>query len=275
MLAIVCDTEPRAFKVISAVGICVSNWLFPDRDGDDGASEAADAVDPSDPEVDPAETDLDPEAVAVDSIRGDAIDPGTSVLVVGPPMTGKRRLLFDLVGGSESRTGAFVTTKKPARRMASWFAATRPDPDDWRLSFVDCTGSGGRGRWSRTGALDDLRVVTTPADLTGVGIELTGVLGGWHRDDSVTDPRVGLHSLSTHLMYTDVKRVYQFLHVVTTRVATVDGVGAFTLDVSAGDDTYDVLGQLFDAMVDVRQGEEGSEFRVRGGDFGPRSWTTF
>ncbi|WP_206425140.1 DUF7504 family protein [Halosimplex salinum] len=255
----------------------MSNWLFPDReetaDGPDD-SDAADAIDPADPDVDPAETDLDPDAVDVDPLRAEAVDSGTSVLVVGPPMTGKRRLLFDLVGGSASQTGAFVTTKKPARKMATWFAATRPDPEAWRLSFVDCTGSSGRERRSRTRDIEDLRVVSSPGDLTGVGIELSGILRNWHRD-SVADPRVGLHSLSTLLMYTDLKRVYQFLHVVTTRIAGVDGVGAFTLDVSADRGTYDVLEQLFDARVEVRPGEEGSEFRVRGDDFGPRSWTTF
>ena len=248
----------------------MSNWLFPDRDDvapEDGAHLA-------DPDADPAEADLDPDAVEVDPLRTGAIDPGTSILVAGPAMTGKRRLLFDLVGGSAPRTGAFVTTKKPARKMAAWFAATRPDPEAWDLSVVDCTGSVGRERRSRTPEIDDLRVVSSPGDLTGVGIELTGILRGWHHD-SVTDPRVGLHSLSTLLMYADLKRVYQFLHVVTTRVASVDGVGVYTLDVTAGGSTHDPLKQLFDAMVEVRSGEDGSEFRVRGGDFGPRSWTAF
>lgn len=250
----------------------MSNWLFPERD--EPTDPGADAVDPTDTDVDPAETDLDPDSVDVGRLDAEAVDPGTSILVAGPPMTGKRRVLFDLVGGSESRTGAFVTTKKPARKMASWFAATRPDPDEWRLSFVDCTGSAGRERQTRTREIEDLRVVSSPGDLTGVGIELTGILREWHHD-AVVDPRVGLHSLSTLLMYTDLKRVYQFLHVVTTRVASVDGIGVFTLDVSPGGSTHDALKQLFDALVEVRPGEDGSEFRVRGGDFGPRSWTEF
>lgn len=252
----------------------MSNWLFPDRDEPAG-ERAGNGADPTDPDIDPEESDLDPDAVDVDPLRADDVAPGANVLVAGPPMTGKRRLLFDLVGGSASRTGAFVTSKKPARKMAAWFAATRPDPEAWRLSFVDCTGSNGRERRSQTREIEDLRVVSSPGDLTGVGIELTGILRDWHRGETVTDPRVGLHTLSTMLMYADLKRVYQFLHVVTARVATVDGVGVYTLDIGAGGDTHEALTQLFDAMVEVRAGDEGSEFRVRGGDFGPRSWTTF
>jgi hypothetical protein len=44
--------------------------------------------------------------------------------------------------------------------------------------------------------------------------------------------------------------------------------------VSPGGTANDVLKQLFDAVVEVRRGDDGSEFRVRGGDFGPRSWTS-
>lgn len=129
----------------------MSNWLFPDREeATDGPDGDGDAIDPADPAIDPVETDLDPDAVGIGTLRPGAVEAGTSVLVAGPPMTGKRRLLFDLVGGSDSRTGAFVTSKKPAQKMAAWFAATRPDPDAWDLSFVDCTGSSGRERRSRS-----------------------------------------------------------------------------------------------------------------------------
>lgn len=246
----------------------MSNWLFPNRDASGEAGTAPES------EVTPEAADVDPETIEIDPVRADEIAPGTSVLVVGPPMTGKRRLLFDLVGGSASETAAFVTTKKPADKMAAWFRTTRPDEEAWRLSFVDCSGRRTRISRNRGTDLADLRTVSNPGDLTGIGIELTGILRGWHRD-SVTDPRVGLHSLSTLLMYADIKRIYQFLHVVTTRIETVGGVGVFTMDVSPRGEADDVLKQIFDALVEVREGDDGPEFRVRGAEFGPRSWTTF
>jgi hypothetical protein len=36
-----------------------------------------------------------------------------------------------------------------------------------------------------------------------------------------------------------------------------------------------VLTQVFDALVEVREDGNGPELKVRGGDFGPRTWTTF
>ena len=250
----------------------MSNWLFPDRSESDETADSETATASDAPDAEPG--DVDPDDVDVDPLRPEAVAPGTNVLVVGPPMTGKRRLLFDLVGGAESRTGAFVTTKKPADRVAEWFRASRPAEEAWDLSFVDATGTGDRIRPSRAGDIADLRVVSNPGDLTGVGIELTGILRGWHHD-GVPGPRVGHHSLSTHLMYADLRRVYQFCHVVSTRIATVDGVGVFTLDVTARGEARDALRQLFDARVEVRENPDGPQFRVRGGDFGPRDWTGF
>lgn len=253
----------------------MSNWLFPDREeATDGPDGEAEAIDPADPALDPEQTAIDPEAVDVGGLRPSRVEAGSSVLVAGPPMTGKRRLLFDLVGGSNARTAAFVTSKKPAQKMAAWFAATRPDPDAWDLSFVDCTGSSGSERRSRTRDIVDLRIVSSPGDLTGVGIELSGILRRWH-GDSVDDARVGLHSLSTMLMYTETKPLFQFLHAINTRIARVDAVGVYTLDMRPDAETATTLKQLFDSVVEVRSDDEGSEFRVRGGDFGPRSWTTF
>ena len=249
----------------------MSNWLFPDR-AESAQADSAGETSSDSPDAEPG--DVDPDDADVDPLDASAVAPGTNVLVVGPPMTGKRRLLFDLVGGSDSHTGAFVTTKKPADKMAAWFAASRPDDEEWDLSFVDATGSGDRIRPSRVDDLADLRVVSSPGDLTGVGIELSGILRRWHHADAA-DPRVGLHSLSTHLMYADVRRVYQFLHVVTTRIATVDGVGVFTLDVTGGTEADDTLRQVFDARVEVRDRPEGPQFRVRGAAFGPRDWTEF
>lgn len=229
----------------------MSNWLFPERDVEPAA-------------VEPAETDVDPLSV-------DDIEPGTNVLVAGPAMTGKRRLAFDVVGGSASKTACLLSTKAHADRIRSWFATTVPDVDAWRPSIVDCTG-GSQQFGHRS---NEIRTVASPGDLTGVGIELSGVFQDWYHDD-VVDPRLALHSLSTMLMYADLKRVFQFCYVVRTRLQQVGAVSAFTLDTATRQsETYGRLTQVFDTVVEVDDREDGPAFRVRGGDFGPSTWTAF
>lgn len=201
-----------------------------------------------------------------------ALDPGTNVLVAGPAMTGKRRLLFDLVGGSPDRAGVLITTKRDANRFREGFAATRTDADAWDLRMVDCVS---RRRGVQTVRdTDTTHHVTSAGDLTGIGISTSGFLREFYHADRAA--RLGLHSLSTLLMFADLRRVYQFTHVITGRIESSGFCGAFTLDTtSRGSESLNVLTQVFDALVEVRDEDGGPELRVRGRDFGPRQWTGF
>lgn len=229
----------------------MTDWLFPEDD-----------VDPEDVTADDVE---------VGRLEADAIDPGTKVLVVGPALTGKRRIGLDILGGSPSQTAGIVSTKQSARRVNESFRAAVDDPDAWDLSIVDCTG-GHVQRREPTGYT--VKNVTAPHDLTGIGIRLSGILQRWHHD-GVEEPRMQLHTLSTLLMYTDLKRVFRFLHVVLSRIERVGAVSVCTLDTSSRQsDSFDRLAHLFDAVVEVRD-DDGRAFRVRGGDFGPQTWTPF
>jgi len=198
------------------------------------------------------------------------LDPGTTLLVTGPVMTGKRRLALDLLSrhaGAEDTV--FVTTRKDAETIEREFAARAGDEAATRLSVVDCVGGTAGVR-----ARDDgrRRYVSTPGDLTGIGIAVTGFLRERHARGERAN--LGLHSLSTMVMYADFRRVFQFLHVVVGRVSAADFRGVFTVDTSVVDDRQlDVLTQPFDARLDVRERGNEREFRVRGHDVGPRTWT--
>lgn len=225
---------------------------------------------------DPGDT-VEAPTVAVEQGAGpldpDAVPSGTSVLVAGPAMTGKRQLAFDIAGASESDTACLVTTKAQAPRIRSWFESVVGDLDGWDLSIIDAVSRS--MAFERQSDSPGIEHVSSPADLTGIGIKLTGIFSDWH-ERSVVDPRLAVHSLSTLLMYADLKQVYRFLYVVTGRLRVVDGVGAYTLDTNGGSsEVLSTFKQLFDAMVEVRDGPEQPELRVRGGDFGPRNWTEF
>jgi hypothetical protein len=200
-----------------------------------------------------------------------ALSTGESVLIAGPAMTGKRRLLFDLVGSSPDESALLISTKREADGFRSNFLDGR-DGDDWAVRSVDCV--------SRHRGIDRVRDSATvkhassAGDLTGVGIAVSGFMREFYHEDR--EARLGLHSLSTMLMYADLRRVYQFVHVMTGRIDSSGFAGAFTLDTTARNtESLDVLTQLFDALVEVRDDGDEPELRVRGGDFGPRNWTAF
>lgn len=206
-----------------------------------------------------------------DPLSPGAVAPGHSVLVAGPAMTGKRDLLYRLLEGSSDGRAAFVTTKLDAEQLRAELEA-RWAVEDWTLGFVDCVS-----RQRAAGPLADTEAVTyltNAGDLTGIGIALSGFMQDAYHDPDVEHAAVGLHSLSTMLMYADLRRVFQFVHVITGRIDSSDFVGVFTLDTSNRDDeAVSRLKGLFDGLVEVREGEEDVELRTRGAVDGPRRWT--
>lgn len=201
------------------------------------------------------------------------VSAGTNVLIRGPVMTGKRRLMHALLTqGKPHDCGTIaVTTRKSAAQTIRDFESVTEFPPGDRLSIVDCTGvvrGFGDARDSAT-----VSYVSTPGDLTGIGIGVTKFMRRYY--DEGLDARLGLHSLSTMLMYSDLRRVFQFLHVMTGRIRNSEFVGIFTLDdTMVADENVDMLTQPFDAVIEVRDTPDGTrELRSRGADIGPRTWT--
>jgi KaiC/GvpD/RAD55 family RecA-like ATPase len=215
---------------------------------------------------------MDPDAPSLDP---EALDPGTNVLVAGPVMTRKRRLMLRLLAAARpaERGTVVATTRTSADRIVREFRTLTGEVPDDRLSVVDCTGV--QALSSRAGSAPNRRHVGDPGDLTGIGMGLTEFMRRYYHD--VGAARVGIHSLSTILMYTDFRRLFRFLHVVTGRVDSSGFVGVYAVDDAALEARdRDVLLQLFDTVVETREGAAGRELRVRGagaGTFGPTAWT--
>jgi hypothetical protein len=201
-----------------------------------------------------------------------AIDPGETLLIAGPAMTAKRRLVLDVLAGRGDRAAAVVTTRKSASTIEREFGET-VDPAAWRFRVIDCVSrQHSRGRVADT---EEVRYVSSAGDLTGAGIKLSGVLQEFYHDPDVEVAGIGLHTLSAMLMYADVRRVYQFVHVITGRIDSSGFVGAFALDTVPGDtEAMDRLAGLFDGMIEVRD-EPDRSLRGRGTDAAPDEWTAF
>ncbi|WP_049987965.1 RAD55 family ATPase [Halobellus rufus] len=184
------------------------------------------------------------------------VQPGTNILVSGPPLTGKRSLCLDiLASGTERGDGAIVvTTKDGADRVLDDFGK-RVSYEDRPVAVIDCvTRQQGVGD-----VRDDERIkyASSPVDMTGIGIKLSEILQSFYQDQGIERNRVMLHSLSTLLMYADLQTVFRFLHVFTGRIQSVGGLGVFAIDASAHDDqTMNTLKQLFDGIVTTREDGE-------------------
>jgi KaiC/GvpD/RAD55 family RecA-like ATPase len=204
-----------------------------------------------------------------DTVPVDTLAPGT-YLVSGPAMSGKYDLLLSLLTeGIESDEGALVVTTNEDAGDVLDDVQERLGRLPERLRLVDCVSE-------RQGESplpsDRIEYVSSPADLTGIGIGVSEQLRRFAEVD-VTRTRVAFYSLSTLLMYAELETAFRFLHVLTGRIDGIDGLGAFAIDPTTHEpSTVNTLKQLFDGMIELRDEESGREVRLIGVGDGPTEW---
>ncbi|MFB6097280.1 MAG: RAD55 family ATPase [Haloferacaceae archaeon] len=182
-----------------------------------------------------------------------AVEPGTNLLISGPPLTGKRQLSMEILAeGTRGNDGAIiVTTKDSATRVLKDYQGI-VDLEGKPVAVVDCVTR----QLGVNEVPDDERIkyTSSPVDMTGIGIKLSEFLQGFYQDRGIERNRVLLYSLSTLLIYSDLQTVFRFLHVFTGRVQSVDGLGVYVIDSTAHDDqTMNTLKQLFDGIVTTHE----------------------
>jgi KaiC/GvpD/RAD55 family RecA-like ATPase len=200
-----------------------------------------------------------------DVLPDEEVEPGTNLLVSGPPMTGKRGVALQLLAdGTEAGQGSVVvSTKDSADRILSEYAECT-DVENAPIGVVDCvTRQQGVGEPSGD---DRVKYASSPVDMTGIGIHLSEFLETFYRERDLRRNRVLLYSLSTMLMYSDVETVFRFLHVFTGRIQSADALGLHVLDATAHDEqTMNTLKQLFDGVVVVeRDGNDEPDVSLHG-----------
>lgn len=196
-----------------------------------------------------------------------ALQSGQSVLVSGPPMTGKYEVLLEQLTASADEL-LVVSTDTPAdqlRRDVTAYADLR----DESVGVVDCTSNGDDVARSDT---DTVRYVSSPENLTQVGVQFTALTEQFQSDDVA----VGLHSLSPLLMYWDVDRVYQFLRVFLDRVRSSSWCCVAVVGSTMHDEqTLHTLYDPFDAIIETRETDGSRQLRRRGRRGPPSEWTDF
>lgn len=193
-------------------------------------------------------------------------------LLSGPAMSGKYELLLDLLteGFEHGEGGLAITANQGAASIVEDIEARYGSVPD-RLRVVDCV-SENQGTTSG-GSNDRITYVSSPADLTGIGIRFSEQLGQF-TETEIDRIRVGFYSLSTLLMYTELETVFRFVHVISGRIDSVDALGVFALDPTTHEDnTVSTLKQLFDGMIEVRETEGERQVRLVNVPDAPEGWT--
>lgn len=184
------------------------------------------------------------------------VEPGTNLLVSGPPLSGKRLLAFEALstGANAGDGSVIITTRDSSDRVLADYRSLLENPDRTHLGIVDCVTQH-QGR-----SLPDTDLVkhtSSPTDMTGIGIKFSEFIEEFYTERGVKKNRIAMDSLSTLLMYSDVQTVFRFMHVLTSRLEDADAIGVFVIESSAHDaETMNTLKQLFDGVVHVDEQRE-------------------
>lgn len=189
---------------------------------------------------------------------------GTNLLVSGPPMTGKRRLVFDALEDRRPNDAAIVvSTDDGPDHVLGALGCTSMTAVERDVGVVDCVSTE-RGDGPHAGPT--VANAASPEDLTGIGIGFTELVREFSAnaaDGAV--PRVAVSSLSTILHYADDRPAYRFLHAFSNRVESVGGVGLYVVNPDAHDprDLARVKDR-FDGAVRVETTEDGPRCSLHG-----------
>lgn len=194
-----------------------------------------------------------------------------NVLVVGPPMTDKFSLMIALLADISDRS-LVVTTKHPAADVLVSYRSV-PNSSSRTIGVVDTVGES-NGDHTSSESSELIRYVGSPGNLTRIGIEFSNLLDSFPgAGDRIG---VGLHTLSPLIMHAGLQPVYRFLGAFTARVRREDHRSVVVLDTPVSE--YDVasLRHHFDAAIETRVSDEGTEeLRVTGRRENTSDWKPY
>jgi KaiC/GvpD/RAD55 family RecA-like ATPase len=200
-----------------------------------------------------------------DAIGG--IDGGTNIMLIGPPMCGKGALLNSIMaaGLRSGEAVILVETRLPGRDALQ---KLKP-PVGAQVGVVDCVT---RALGVNVADTAGVRHISSPVDLTGVGVRVSQLTDEFGRADA-DGLRLGIDSLSTMLMYSSLQTVYRFMHVIAGRVAMQHNLGVYVVDEDMHDaQTIATLKQLFNAVLQARSDGDHTFIRAIGLTSPPTPW---
>lgn len=193
----------------------------------------------------------------------DSVPGGSAILVSGPPMTGKYDLFVELLAGGPAIAIATDTDAATLREDYAGFAPSE------RLSVVDCAS---HTQGVETDDDHDTRYVPGAGNLTRIGTAFTDLV----EERVGSGIRVGLHSLSPLLVYSELRSVYRFLQVFAGQVRGEGWLCLATFDPTMHDEqVVSTVLDPFDGVVETRENGGRREARIKGIDPQPSDWTAF
>ena len=203
----------------------------------------------------------------IDVVSG-GFEAGTNYLILAPPMSLAEELAFSLTRPLIGEYAIVLSTNDRAAEVVDAFKVMGVDKR--YVGTIDAITKS-----STPGIADTNRLmfVASPTDLTGIGIKFSKMVelifeGDFSDGESGLFPppvRFCVNSVSTLLMYRKLEVLYQFLHVLTSKLKKIDGVGFYLLNKESFDEkTVSLIKQLMTGVIEVKVEQNVNYLRIQG-----------
>ncbi|HEY9204812.1 MAG TPA: ATPase domain-containing protein [Candidatus Methanoperedens sp.] len=211
-----------------------------------------------------------------DKFLGGGIKKGSNIIFIGPPMSGKEVILNQIMYHAAAKNNnavITVNTYEPGNRILEWFKENKLVLPESRIGIVDCiTKMIGR-------EVDDdenIKIVSSPVDLTDIGVKISQFFEIFSFRKNIRKTQLYINSLSTLLMYSNLKTVFRFLYVFTGRIKAAGGLGIYVLESGIHDvQVIATLNQLFDGVIEVKSENDKNFIRIMGISPKPSPWLEY
>ena len=177
--------------------------------------------------------------------------PPANLLLLGPSMGDHGDAVSRLLETASGKPALLaVSLLRPAvETVAAWETEWRSPPSG--IAAVGCKNTAGTRVDGTPGTDFRATTVADPGDLTGLGIRVGECLEAWENRPTV----VAFDSMTAVLQYADTKRVFQFLHVLTSQLASAGAMSVFHMDPGAHDErTVSTVRSLFQGVYERSEG---------------------
>lgn len=204
---------------------------------------------------------------------------GKNYLILAPPVSLARDLIYALTKPLPGEYALVVSTNDRASEVIDAFKRNGADK-----RFVGAIDAITKSSSPNIADTNRLMFVANPSDLTGIGIKFSKMVelifdGGFSGAENELFPppiRVCVNSISTLLMYRKLDVLYQFLHVIASRVRKSDGIGFYLINSGSFDEkTISMIEQLMDGVVEVKTEGNDGFLRMRGIEGISPEWRRF
>lgn len=211
--------------------------------------------------------------------RTGGLNPGTNILILAPAFTNGEQVATYLAKPRKGEYMIVLTTENQATDLLDFFRGN--DIDTNYIGIIDAISksSSGPGEDSQK-----IKYVGSPNDLTGMDIRFSQLTEEIMKGEFTEDPnqlfptpiRYCVLSLTSLLMFRKVDVIYQFLHIITSKLKKMGSIGVFLINSESFDQkTIAIVKQLMNMVVEIRGDDNGTSMRIQGTMGVAMNWKQF